>query len=67
MVACGNELVFGIRYDMIFAAVNKFRREKLRMDLAQIRGMPGMHGGVLYLYENTPGGNSLNLCLHLPT
>ena len=53
MVACGNEQVFGVNYDMTFAAVMDLGTANLILDLARIWVMPDRRADVSYSYVNS--------------
>ena len=54
MVACGNEQVFGINYDITFSAVMDLKTAKLLLTLARTSGIPARHGEVPNAYMKAP-------------
>ena len=60
LVVCGNEKVFGVDYNLTFAAVMDLATVKLFLILSRQWNVPARHGGVLNAYVKA-GGEPVHL------
>uniref|UniRef100_A0AAV1VBX8 Integrase catalytic domain-containing protein n=1 Tax=Peronospora matthiolae TaxID=2874970 RepID=A0AAV1VBX8_9STRA len=66
LVACGNEQVFGIDYQLTFAAVMDMSTVKVIIALAATRNVPAKHGDIPNAYVRANKEANLEILLQVP-
>ena len=65
LVACGNEQVLGVDYNLAFAAVMDISTVKFILALAATWGVPAKHGDIPNAYVEAEKESHLQICLHV--
>uniref|UniRef100_A0AAV1UMW7 Uncharacterized protein n=1 Tax=Peronospora matthiolae TaxID=2874970 RepID=A0AAV1UMW7_9STRA len=66
LVACGNEKVLGVDYNLTFAAVMDISTAKVVLALAATWGVPAKHGDIPNAYVRAEKEAHLDICLQVP-
>ena len=66
LVTCGNEQVFGVDYQLTFAAVMDMSTVKVILALSAIWGVPAKHGDIPNAYVKAEKESHLEILVHIP-
>ncbi|KAG2849647.1 hypothetical protein PC118_g9195 [Phytophthora cactorum] len=66
LVACGNEQVFGIDFNLTFAAVMELSTVKVILVFARLWGMPARHGDITNAYVKAGKEQHFEIYLEIP-